>query len=67
MKRLRDAAHDPDLGLKAGTITQAERDTITQMQDLVARVVAVDDFTPEALRRHFPSLNTTSTQKESAG
>jgi acyl-CoA dehydrogenase len=67
MKRLRDAAHDPDLGLKAGTITQAERYTITQMQDLVARVVAVDDFTPEALRRHFPSLNTTSTQKESAG
>ena len=67
MKRLREAAHDPDLGLKAGVITQAERDSITQMQDLVARVVAVDDFTPEALRRHFPGLNNTPTQTESAG
>ncbi|MFX0542417.1 acyl-CoA dehydrogenase [Roseovarius sp. S4756] len=53
MKRLRDARKTPEEGREAGFITEAELARITEMNDLVARVIAVDDFTPEELPRYF--------------
>ncbi|WP_127107692.1 acyl-CoA dehydrogenase [Pararhodobacter zhoushanensis] len=66
MKRLREAGQDPDAGLEAGTITQVDRDSIAEMQALVAKVVAVDDFTPEALSTLYPRLETREPQREAA-
>jgi len=66
MKRLRDAEENPDVGLKKGTITQDDHDRINEMQDLVAKVVAVDDFTPEELSHLYPGLDTGQSRKEAA-
>lgn len=66
MKTLREAGQDPDAGLRAGTITQKDRDRIAQMQDLVAEVVSVDDFSLEALRRLYPGLAGSPAHKEAA-
>lgn len=52
--KLREAGHDPDSGLAAGVISDAERARLEEMQDLVAQVVAVDDFTPEEMARLYP-------------
>ena len=35
-------------------ISQAERAQLREMQDLIAQVVAVDDFTPEEMARLYP-------------
>ena len=53
MKRLRDARKTPEEGREAGVVTGAELDDIREMNDLVARVIAVDDFTPEELAQYF--------------
>jgi len=53
MKRLRDAHKTPEEGLETGTINDAEMKDITETSDLVARVIAVDDFAPEELPRYF--------------
>ena len=53
-KRLRDASQTPDEGLEAGTITQAEHDQLAEMARAVQPVIAVDEFSPEALSRLFP-------------
>ncbi|MFX0545887.1 acyl-CoA dehydrogenase [Roseovarius sp. S1116L3] len=53
MKRLRDARKTPQEGREAGLVSEAELAQITEMNDLVARVIAVDDFTPEELPRYF--------------
>ena len=66
MKRLREAGEDPDAGLDAGTITRDERDLIAEMHELVAEVVAVDDFTPDELGRLYPGLNKDRNQMEAA-
>lgn len=66
MKRLRDAEENPDEGLKKGTFTQDDHDRINEMQDLVAKVVAVDDFTPEELSHLYPGLDTGQSRKEAA-
>ncbi len=57
MRRLRDARKPPQQGLEAGILSDAEMQQITAMQDLVARVIAVDDFTPGELSRFFNSDN----------
>ncbi|MGR3466714.1 MAG: acyl-CoA dehydrogenase [Shimia sp.] len=56
-KRLREAKQSPDEGLTAGTIDQAERDALAEMEKLVLEVVAVDDFTPEELTRFYAGLS----------
>ncbi|WCR10666.1 acyl-CoA dehydrogenase [Paracoccus stylophorae] len=56
-KRLREAGHDPDSGLAAGIISLDDRDRLARMQDLVDRVIAVDDFTPEELARYFAGFD----------
>ncbi|NUH65686.1 acyl-CoA dehydrogenase [Sulfitobacter sp. S0837] len=56
MKRLRDAKKTPDMALQTGILSDAEMAEITEMNDLVAKVIAVDDYTPEALAEHFPDL-----------
>lgn len=53
MKRLRHARKTPQQGLEAGIVSAAEMDDIAAMNDLVARVIAVDDFTPDELPRYF--------------
>ncbi|MEN9059756.1 acyl-CoA dehydrogenase domain-containing protein [Ponticoccus litoralis] len=55
MKRLRDARKTPQEALKAGLLSEAELAGIEVMQALVDEVVAVDDFTPEALSLLFPN------------
>jgi acyl-CoA dehydrogenase len=57
MKRLRDARKTPNEGVEAGILSNAELQQITAMQDLVARVIAVDDFTPYELPRYFNSYS----------
>ena len=56
MKRLRDAKKTPDMALQTGILSDAEMADITEMNDLVAKVIAVDDYTPEALAEQFPDL-----------
>ncbi|SHI98240.1 acyl-CoA dehydrogenase [Wenxinia saemankumensis] len=53
MKRLREAKKTPDAALKAGLISEEERERIADMQQKVSAVIAVDDFTPEALSRYY--------------
>ncbi|GGA96402.1 acyl-CoA dehydrogenase [Allosediminivita pacifica] len=54
-KRLREGKQTPEQGLADGRITEAEKAQLDAMQKAVAKVIAVDDFTPEALGRHFPA------------
>ncbi|MCR9110308.1 MAG: acyl-CoA dehydrogenase [Rhodobacteraceae bacterium] len=66
-KRLREANQSPEDGLRAGTISQDERDQLTEMDKAVQAVVAVDDFAPGELARLFPGYeHDTRTSKESA-
>jgi acyl-CoA dehydrogenase len=58
MKRLRDAKKAPQQGLEAGILSAAELVQITEMNDLVAQVVAVDDFTPKEFARYFKGPKT---------
>ncbi len=53
MKRLRDARKTPQEGLEAGILSAAEMAEIDEMDDLVAQVVAVDDFTREEFAKYF--------------
>ena len=54
-KRLREVKQTPEQGLAEGRISEAEKTQLDAMQKAVAKVIAVDDFTPEALGRHFPA------------
>lgn len=58
MKRLRDARKTPQDALEAGILSEAELAEIAAMQALVDEVVAVDDFTPEAMNDLFPNRAT---------
>ena len=66
MKKLRDAKHDPDSALRAGIISQAERDNVAEMQALVDEVIAVDDFTPEELSRYYAGFTPEKVDKVAA-
>jgi hypothetical protein len=56
--------------LKSGIVSADEMKAIDEMADLVARVIAVDDFTPEELPRYFggykPNAQNRFAQKHSA-
>ncbi|MFA7503390.1 MAG: acyl-CoA dehydrogenase [Burkholderiaceae bacterium] len=54
MAKLRETGHDPGSALAAGVISQAERARLAEMENLVAQVIAVDDFTPRELERLYP-------------
>ncbi|QYX56887.1 acyl-CoA dehydrogenase [Roseovarius sp. SCSIO 43702] len=66
MKTLREAKHTPDSGLAAGIISQDDRDRIAEMEEVVAKVIAVDDFTPEELAHYFEGLNKDRIEKVAA-
>lgn len=66
MKKLRAADQAPEQALKDGIITEDEYDRIARMQTQVEEVIAVDDYTPDALGRLFPGLTTGRDQKEAA-
>ncbi|MFD0859585.1 acyl-CoA dehydrogenase [Roseovarius aquimarinus] len=53
MKRLRDARKTPEDAREANLISAAELERVREMQEVVAQVIAVDDFTPEELPRYF--------------
>jgi acyl-CoA dehydrogenase len=53
MKRLREARKTPKDARATGIINDAEAEQIKEMNDLVARVIAVDDFAPDELTRYF--------------
>ena len=57
MKRLREAKQTPAKALQAGVLSENEMAEITAMNALVAQVIAVDDYTPEALAQLFPDLD----------
>ena len=57
MKRLRDAKKTPLEAREAGLISDAEMTKLAALNDLVSKVVAVDDYTPEALANYFPDLD----------
>ena len=57
MKRLRDAKKTPLEAREAGLISDAEMTKLAAMNDLVTKVVAVDDYTPKALAYYFPDLD----------
>lgn len=54
MKRLRDARMPPWEAVEAGILSEPELAEIEAMQALVNEVVAVDDFTSEALAELYP-------------
>jgi acyl-CoA dehydrogenase len=54
MKRLREAWTTPQQALEAGILSAAEMTQIEEMNALIAEVVAVDDFAPDALAAFFP-------------
>jgi len=45
-------AHTAQEALSKGAITQAEAEALTAVDDLVSKVIAVDDFAPEELTHH---------------
>ncbi len=55
MKRLRDTGKTPQEALEAGILSDAEMKEIDRMNRLVDRVVAVDDYAPDAFAALFPS------------
>ena len=57
MKKLREAEKSPDEALSAGLISQADRDRIAESEALTAKVIAVDDFTPEELSRFYEGFD----------
>ena len=63
MKRLREAKKTPTEALEAGILSDAEMKDIREMNDLVAQVVAVDEYTPDELAALFPE-NTSSSRKD---
>lgn len=64
--KLRETGHDPDSGLEAGVISEADRARLAEMEDLVARVIAVDDFTPDELARLYPGARNAAATDEGA-
>lgn len=66
MKRLRDARKSPQEALEAGILSAAEMEQIEAMNVLVTEVVAVDDFTPEALARYFPNTGAVEVKSQEA-
>lgn len=55
MKRLRDAEMTAEAALEAGLLSAAEKKEIAAMDELVAQVIAVDEFSAEDLAALFPS------------
>lgn len=55
-KRLRDLKKTPDAARNAGVLSDADLARLTEADEAVRRVVAVDDFSPEALARLYPDL-----------
>lgn len=53
MKKLRNSRHSPDSALKAGIISEDERKSIADMEEKVARVIAVDEFSTGEFSRLF--------------
>ena len=53
MQRLRDARQTPQQAHDAGTLSDAELAQIEEMNALVSKVIAVDDYTPEELSAYF--------------
>ncbi len=53
MKKLRDARQSPQEAHDAGTIDDADLAAIKEMNALVAKVVAVDDYAPDTLSDYF--------------
>ncbi|RKT32793.1 acyl-CoA dehydrogenase [Roseovarius halotolerans] len=56
MKKLRDLGKTPQEAHEAGVLSDADITRLNEMDALVAEVVAVDDYTPEALSKLFPGL-----------
>ncbi len=63
MKRLREAEKTPKEALEAGILSDADMKDIAEMNDLVAQVVAVDEYTPKELAALFPD-NTVKSRKD---
>ena len=66
MKRLRDADKTPAEALQAGILSATEMSDIAEMNDLVARVVAVDDYTPRELAKYFRGLTARNSDAKKA-
>lgn len=56
-KRLRDSQMTPDQALDAGLLTEAEKDQLDALAQAVARVIAVDDFSPEEFAALMPGID----------
>ncbi|MDF1726493.1 MAG: acyl-CoA dehydrogenase [Sulfitobacter sp.] len=65
-KRLRDAGLTADAALDKGVISQEDRDRLRHMDELVGKVIAVDDFAPEELAELYPALTPERMHKEAA-
>lgn len=68
-KRLRELGMTPAQALEAGLLSQPEKTQLDELAEVVARVIAVDDFSPKefaALLPASPDAKDKSTQKEAA-
>ncbi|GGH37650.1 acyl-CoA dehydrogenase [Cribrihabitans marinus] len=66
MKKLRDAGHTPESGLEAGILGQSDRDRIARMQELVDKVIAVEDYSADELAALFPGKAVSGDRQEAA-
>ncbi|KPQ05465.1 MAG: acyl-CoA dehydrogenase [Rhodobacteraceae bacterium HLUCCA12] len=53
-KRLRDLGKSADAARHAGVLSDADSAQLSEAEEAARRVIAVDDYTPEALQRLFP-------------
>jgi acyl-CoA dehydrogenase len=66
MKKLREARHTPDSALEAGLISDEDRKQIADMEEKVAKVIAVDDFSPEELAQFYEGFASDRLKKVAA-
>jgi len=60
---IREAKKTPKEALEAGVLSDADMKDITEMNNLVAQVVAVDEYTPKELAARFPD-NSVKSRKD---
>ncbi|WP_289041111.1 acyl-CoA dehydrogenase [uncultured Aliiroseovarius sp.] len=66
MKKLREAKLTPESGLASSVISDADATRIAEMQALVDKVIAVDEYTPKELAALYPELKVPTKHQEAA-
>lgn len=63
LKRLREAKKTPQEALEAGLLDDAEWANLNEMNELVSKVIAVDEYSPEKFAELFPGIPSGGSKK----